>query len=80
MKENPPLAAKNPTQPTKRPTTAVTSLLWFVRNSLFSKKESVHREESELKFSQYEDKCECTKKDFKILSDHQKAPPKTRVR
>jgi len=69
--------AKNPPKPTKTPTTAVTSLLWFVRNSLFNKKEIVHREESELKFSQCEDKCECTKKGFKILSDHQKAPPIT---
>lgn len=72
-------AAKNPTQTNKTPTTAVTSLLWLVRNSLFNKKEIVHREESKLKFSQYKDKCERTKKGFKILSDHQKAPPITRV-
>lgn len=81
MKGNPPLGGKEllKTQSPKPLTTSVTSLVWFVRNSLFNKKKTVQKEESELKFSKYKDKCECTKKGINIQNDHQKAPPITSV-
>jgi len=63
MKGNPPLGGNSclKPNPNKTPTTTMTSLLWFARNSLFNKKRIVHREVSELKFSQHKGKCKSTK-------------------